>query len=211
MTKEIHPAFYDIVPSVANVIVRRFRNIVPKEDVIQECWAWAVAKNAAFEDMLNEPDTNKRQQNEKRIAWQMRRAAERFARREKAAATGYQTNDESFYETTTIAQLLPFVIHSVLHGTALQQAQDMVNDGQPKKPSAPAESGNFLAILIDIKKAYLKLDPESQAILHMRYVSEDTLQQIAQYLECAVSTADRRVEVALGKLQEQLGGPTPYN
>ena len=211
MTKEIHPAFYDIVPSVANVIVRRFRNIVPKEDVIQECWAWAVAKSPAFEDMLNEPDTNKRQHNEKRIAWQMRRAAERFARREKAAATGNQTNDESFCETTTIAQLLPFVIHSVLHGTALQQAQDMVNDGQPKKPSVPAESGNLIAMLIDIKKAYELLEVEERQILERRYYDMHTLNQIAQFLECAVSTADRRCTNALLKLQDLLGGGSPYS
>ena len=211
MSKELHPAFYDLVPSVANVIVRRFRNVVPKEDVIQECWAWAVAKNAAFEDMLNEPDTNKRQQNERRIAYQMRRAAERFARKEKAAATGYQTNDESFYETTTIAQLLPFVIHSFLQGTALQQAQDMVNDGQPKKPSVPAESGNLIATLIDIKKAYELLDVEDRQILERRYYDMWTLNQIAQFLECAVSTADRRCNNAMRKLQELLGGDSPWS
>ena len=211
MSKELHPTFYSLVPSVANVIVRRFKNVIPREDVIQECWAWAVAKSPAFEDMLNEPDTNKRQHNEKRIAWQMRRAAERFARREKAAATGYQTNDESFYETTTIAQLLPFVIHSVLHGTALQQAQDMVNDGQPKKPSVPAESGNLIATLIDIKKAYELLEVEERQILERRYYDMHTLNQIAQFLECAVSTADRRCTNALLKLQDLLGGGSPWS
>ncbi len=86
----------------------------------------------------------------------------------------------------------------------------MVDDGQPKKPSAPAESGNFLAILIDIKRAYLLLDLEDKDILEKRYLHEHTLEQMAQYLECAISTADRRIEKSLLRLQDALGGDNPY-
>ena len=87
----------------------------------------------------------------------------------------------------------------------------MINDGTPKKPSAPAESGNLVAILIDIKKAYEKMEAEDRKILEMRYHDMFTLSQIAQYLECAVSTADRRCAMAMRKLQEKLGGDSPYN
>lgn len=178
---------------------------------MQECYAWSLSKNAHFLEQLNEPNLNKRQRNEKRIAYQMRRMAERYARKEKASKAGYHTSDESFYETTTIAQLLPFVIQSVLHGTVLQQAQDMINDGTPKKPSAPAESGNLIAILLDIKKAYEKLDVDEAKILELRYHDAWTLNQIAQYLEVAVSTADRRCTNAMRKLQDLLGGDTPWS
>ena len=211
IVSEIHKSLYDIIPSVVRSVYQRFRPWTEEQDLRQECYTFATAKNKQFAELLDEPDTEKRKINERRIGWQIKRVAERYARKEKAAKLGYQVADEAFYETATIAQLLPYVINSIIKGTPLEQGQQLVDDGQPKKPSAPAESGNFLAILIDIKKAYLKLDPENQVILHMRYVSEDTLQQIAQYLECAVSTADRRVEVALGKLQDNLGGPTPYN
>ena len=79
------------------------------------------------------------------------------------------------------------------------------------KQSTPAEGGNLLAILIDIKKAYLKLEQEDKTILQMRYHDSFTLQQIAQYLECATSTADRRCISALRRLQDRLGGQTPWN
>ena len=87
----------------------------------------------------------------------------------------------------------------------------MVDDGQPKKQSAPAESGNFLAILIDIKKAYVALEQEDKEILSKRYYEDHTLEQMAQYLECAISTADRRIEKSLSKLQDNLGGDNPYS
>ena len=141
----------------------------------------------------------------------MRRHAERYARKEKAKKSGYLIGDESFYDTVLLGQLLPHVISSVVDGTVLEQAQNLINDGQPRKPSAPAEGGNLLAILIDIKKAYLALDVVDKDILIKRYHESFTLEQMAGYLGCAVSTADRKVQNSIRKLQNLLGGESPYN
>ena len=92
----------------------------------------------------------------------------------------------------------------------LEQAQEMIRDGQPKGSSSPAEGGNLLATLIDIKKAYLQLDVEDQTLLRLRHFDNYTLQQIAGQLECAVSTADRRCNSSLRKLNELLGGQSPW-
>ena len=109
-----------------------------------------------------------------------------------------------------MAQLLPFVIASVLDGTVLEQAQEMIRDGQPKGSSSPAEGGNLLAVLVDIKKAYLELDANSQQLLTLRYHESFTLAQIGGVLGCAVSTAERRCMGAIRKLQDKLGGVSPY-
>jgi DNA-directed RNA polymerase specialized sigma24 family protein len=106
--------------------------------------------------------------------------------------------------------LLPFVIASVIDGTVLEQAQEMIKDGQPKGSSSPAEGGNLLANLIDIKNGFLKLDQEDQTLLRLRHHESFTLQQIAQFLECAVSTADRRCDKSLRRLQDNLGGISPW-
>lgn len=207
---EIHPAIPDITSSVANVIVRRFRGYVDKEDIIQECYSWYFSRVAHLNGLLNEENTVQRVINEKRIAWQMKRSAERYARKEKAVRTGYKPGDEAFYDTVVIAQLLPHVIASVVDNTVLEQAQNLINDGQPRKQAAPAEGGNLLATLIDIKKAYLKLDIIDKDILIKRYHENLTLQELATYLECAISTADRRCQNSLRKLQNNLGGESPY-
>ncbi len=211
MTPELHPTLYELVPSVSYVISRKFKGWIDPEDIKQECFLWAIGRGEQFNKLLDEPDYNKRIHNEKRIAYQMQRMAERFARKEKARKAGYKTTDEAFYDTSTIAQLIPFVIASIVEGTVLEQAQEMINDGTPRKQSTPAEGGNLLAILIDIKKAYLKLEQEDKTILQMRYHDNYTLQQIAQYLECATSTADRRCVSGLRRLQDRLGGQTPWN
>ena len=200
----------DIVFSVARSIFSRYRNFVEREDVVQECWSWYYSRAEHFNQLLSEESTVQRVINEKRMAWQMKRHAERYARREKATRSGYKLTDEAFYDTVVIAQLLPHVIASVVDNTVLEQAQNLINDGQPKKQSAPAEGGNLLATLIDIKKAYLKLDIVDKDILIKRYHENLTLQELASYLECAISTADRRCQSSLRKLQNNLGGDSPY-
>ena len=211
MTKELHPTVKDLVSAVAGSIARRFKGWVERDDLKQELYLWFIGRQDQYTDQLNEENKEKREHNERRLAYQMRRIAEKYARKEKARKAGYKTTDEAFYDTTTIAQLIPFVISSVVDGTVLEQAQEMINDGTPRKQSTPAEGGNLLAILIDIKKAYLKLEQEDKTILQMRYHDSFTLQQIAQYLECATSTADRRCISALRRLQDRLGGQTPWN
>ena len=207
---EINPSIYDIVPSIAYSVSQRYGKFVERDDIKQECYNWALTRAAYINEQLGEPDTEKRRHNEQKIAWQMLRVAERYARKEKAARSGYQTGDEAYYERATLAQLLPFVIASVIDGTVLEQAQEMVKDGQPRGSSSPAEGGNLLAILLDIKKGYLKLDTEEQQLLIWRYHESLTLSQMAAILECAVSTADRRCINALRALQKNLGGETPW-
>jgi RNA polymerase sigma factor (sigma-70 family) len=210
MTKELHPIMADLVPAVANSIARKFKGWIEKADLKQELYLWALGRQSQYLDQLNEENKEKREYSVSRIAYQMRRIAEKYARREKARKAGYHPSDEAFYDTATIAQLMPHILASVIEGTVLEQAQELINDGQPRKQSTPAEGGNLLAILIDVKRSYLKLEEDDKVLLRMRYYDNNTLQEIAQFLECAVSTADRRCTSALRRLQDLLGGDTPW-
>ena len=207
---EPNPILNDIVPSVVSLVHRRYRKYVDRADLTQEAYAWVMTRVVYFNGLLEEENESVRLANQRRIGWQMKRAIERYARKEKATRSGYQTNDESFYDVITIAQLLPYVIASVVNDTAIEQAQNLVNDGTPRKPSAPSEGGNLLATLIDIKKSYELLDEDEQKILRLRYHENYTLQQLSEVLECAISTADRRCGNALRKLLNFMGGESPY-
>jgi RNA polymerase sigma factor (sigma-70 family) len=193
-----------------SLVHRRYRKYVDRADLTQEAYAWLMTRVVYFNGLLEEESESIRLANQRRIGWQMKRAVERYARKEKATRSGYQTNDESFYDVITIAQLLPYVIASVVNDTAIEQAQNLVNDGTPRKPSAPSEGGNLLATLIDIKKSYELLDEDEQKILRLRYHENYTLQQLSEVLECAISTADRRCGNALRKLLNFMGGESPY-
>jgi RNA polymerase sigma factor (sigma-70 family) len=210
MTNQLHPSLDDLVPSVVTTIHRRFRAYTERSDLLQEAWAFVLSRAEHFNEILSDENEVQRKWNEKKVAWQIRRCLERYARKEKATKSGYHLNDEAYYDTVTISQLLPFVIKSVINDSALEQSQVLVNDGTPRKPAAPAEGGNLLAMLVDIKKAYEKLDKPDQEILRLRYHDNLTLQLISEYLECAISTADRKCTQALRKLQNNIGGDSPF-
>ncbi len=207
---EIHPSIYDIVPSVASTVHKSYKKFVERDDVKQECLHWALTRADYINEQLGEENVEQRRHNEQKIAWQMSRAAERYCRKEKATKSGYQLGDEAYYQSATLGQLLPFVIASVLDGTVLEQAQEMIRDGQPKGSSSPAEGGNLLAMLIDIKSAYEDLNEKDQKILALRYHENLTLAQIGAALECHFTTADRRVNHAMRELNNRLGGASPY-
>jgi RNA polymerase sigma factor (sigma-70 family) len=208
---ELHKDLDEIILSVVTVSFRRYRKFVEKKDLTQEAYTFVYSRAESFNSLLNEPDEQQRGYHAKRIAWQIKRNLERYCRKEKASRSGYMPNDEAFYDTVTIAQLLPYVLSAIVNDTALEQAQNLINDGTPRKPSAPAEGGNLLAILIDIKKAYELLDKDEKEVLRLKYHENITLQQLAEYLECSTSTADRRVTRALYKLNNNIGGASPYN
>jgi len=186
------------------------RSTKPINKVGKTTKQWFITRATWISEQMLEPNDDKRRHNEQRIAYQMRRVAERYARKEKALKSGYQTTDEAYYESAKLGQLLPFVIASVVDGTVLEQIQQMIQDGQPKGKSSPSEGGNLLATLIDIKRCFLKLDVQDQTLLRLRHFDNYTLQQIAGQLECAVSTADRRCNNSLRKLINLLGGQSPW-
>ncbi len=123
-----------------------------------------------------------------------------------AIAEGAATSLAQLRGSGAIAQLSDIVIGLERNG----QAQEMISDGQPKGSSSPAEGGNLLANLIDIKRGYLQLEQDDQMILRLRHHESFTLQQIGQVLECATSTADRRCDKSLRRLQDNLGGISPW-
>ena len=207
---ELHPTLRDLIPGVVHTVHRRFWAYVERADLIQEAHLFLTSRIKDFAKQMEEPDEQIRKHNERRIGWQMQRSLERYARKEKAAKSGYEIVDESYYDRITVSQLLPYVIASVVNDTALEQAQNMINDGRPQRPSAPAEGGNLLAILVDIKQGYMKLEKEEQEILRFRYHENYTLEMIATYYGCAISTADRRCINALRKVVTHLGGESPW-
>ena len=207
---EIHPVAYEAASTVSYAIHRRYRNFIDRDDLKQVCYEWALSRAAYINEQLSVETPDEKRHAERKIAWQMKRYAERYARKEKAAKSGYHISDEVYYESFTLGQLLPFVIASIIDGTVLEQAQEMLMDGQPKGSSSPSEGGNILATLIDIKKGYLELEDKDKDMLRLRYHANLTLAQIGELIGCATSTADRKCDASLRRLQQVLGGETPW-
>ncbi len=209
--KDLPPEVAERVPVIAYSVYRTYRKYVDRDELIQEAWIWCLKRRDDIEKALAEPNPDIRKHNESRLWWQLKRSCERYARKEKAIKSGYIVGDEYFFEISTISQMLPHIMANIFEGALLEQAQQIVDDGLPKRPSAPSEGRNLLTMLVDIKKCYELLDEQERELLKARYHDNLTLIQMAEKFETSKSSVDRWCENALRSLQRLLGGDSPWS
>ena len=81
----------------------------------------------------------------------------------------------------------------------------------PGKPPAPSEGGNMMAMMAEVKAAYIKLNEEDKNILYQKYANSLTYADIAEELALPSDDAARmRHNRAIKKLITRLGGFRPF-
>ena len=200
----------DLINISSTTIYRKFTGYVEYKDLVQELNLYVVQR-PKLEDDLDESYAVSKDETKwvaRKIMARFRRHIEKYSRKEKATKVGYSTGDEFFYDTATIASILPIALQFDVQGVTLI---DKVDDGQPRKSPAPNEGGNLLAMAIDVKSAVELLDKDEQYIIDLRYgASPMTLSDIGKELGLSDSTVDRRIQRVLRKIIDILGGPTPW-
>jgi DNA-directed RNA polymerase specialized sigma24 family protein len=123
----------------------------------------------------------------------------------KAKSLGYEPSDLYYYEPAVVEAILP----AVLRGDITEAP--VLNLGMPGKPSAPAEGGNIMAMMAEIKSAYLKLSTEDRHILYHKYANSLSHAAIAEELALPSDDAARmRHNRAIKRLITRLGGFRPF-
>ena len=208
--KALHPAIPDLIKGAAHSIARRYRHYTTAADLSQDLYVFAISRATQLNEELTAAENNSKEEYkwvQRKVAARLRRAAERSARKEKASRSGYLAADEYFYDTTQVAQLLPAALQFETDGALLV---DHIEEG-PKAPKAPAEGGNLLAMVIDIRSAYDQLELDDQQLLEQRYgASPMLLKDMAEAWKISDSQIDRRIQSALRRLIDNLGGESPY-
>ena len=189
-----------LVARVSHDYARKYK-MVSVDDVKQELWLWFYEHPNKLKQWqeLDQKETTKL------VARSLRNAAHDYCQKEKAQSAGYNYEDNFYYQRELVEVLLP----SVLSGDwTIAKGSDM-NDGV-KIPKAPSEGGNWMVYLIDIEKAYVKLQDHYQNVLSLRYVENLLGSDLGAALGCSPDAARKRVDKALRKLIQELGGFKPY-
>ena len=200
----------DLVRASAYAIHRRFSGYVDLEDLVQELQIYVLQRPQLLTDLEAAYTVSKDETKwvARKLMARFRRHIEKISRREKAAKLGYQMGDEFFYDTALIATLLPVALQFETQGAVLV---NQVDDGTPRKPPVPSEGGNVLGMVIDVRAAYELITDDEQLLLEQRYGKDPLiLSDIAVAWNVSDSTIDRRIQVALRKLIDNLGGPSPW-
>lgn len=145
-----------LVKAARQVAHRYWRYLVTVEDSLSECRAW-----------LLEPKNSRRvkrwlessPQQTTRIYFSLFAAAQRAAELMKAEKLGYSVDDVHWYSLATVEELLPLALNPDYDGSESQDKERDVdiNEKVARHFSNHAESGDVLAMVMDVRQAALKI------------------------------------------------------
>jgi len=194
----------DIAVISARKVHRRYHTYFDQADVVQELMIWVLRRTDKVQEWLDhEPDAPEYKIGEKMLGKTLVRHADKYCRKIKAQKLGYELRDEQFYAPATLAELLPFVWTDVV-GTQ-DTSKPRVSGG-----GNPAEGGNYVVQLIDIRRGLLALSEADRQVLRLKYYDQLSFKELAQELQVSDTTAHRKVDGAIKRLENNLGGPNPY-
>ena len=197
----------EITTSLAWHLSKRYHRFVELDDIRQAMNEYAWTRKDKVAEYLIREDPVEIKQGYKAFSTFMRRAGERYARKEKARTLGYELGDEYFYRLDLIENLIKVA------GTSESYLANQVFDPDVHgiKAKKPANEGNNLAAMIaDVDKAMKKLDPRMQGILTSRFVNDMPLADIAEAWDISPQRVEQLVAKGVKDIADKLGGMTPY-
>lgn len=197
--ERIQPWDY-IVSHVADEYHRKY-NMVDREDIKQSLYEWFVLHPLK----LTEWEAFSKKSTQNLLYRSLRNQALDYCQLWKAKSVGYEPSDVFFYDATVVEAILP----AVLRGDVTEAPK--LNLGMPGRPSAPSEGGNLMAMMAEIKAAFIKLSDEDRNILYQKYANQLTYAGIAEELSLPSDDAARmRHSRAIKRLITRLGGFRPF-
>jgi RNA polymerase sigma factor (sigma-70 family) len=197
----------DITSYIAYGISKKYYRFVERDDIRQAMNEYAWKRKDKVEEYLMRDDVVEKKQGYKAFSTFIRRAGERYARKEKARALGYELGDEYFYRL----ELIEGMIKVLGSGEAYLTNQVLDPDVHGVKAKKLANEGNNLsAMLADVDKAMKKLDPRMQGILTSRFTNDMPLSEIAEAWDISPQRVEQLIAKGLRDIVEDLGGYTPY-
>jgi len=197
--ERIQPWDY-IVSHVADEYHKKF-SMVDREDIRQSLYEWFVLHPLK----LTEWEAFSKKSTQNLLYRSLRNQALDYCQLWKAKTLGYEMSDIFFYDAAIVEAILP----AVLRGDVTETPK--LNLGMPGKPSAPAEGGNLMAMMAEIKGAFIKLNEEDKNILYQKHANSLTYGAIAEELKLPSDDAARmRHKRAIKRLITRLGGFRPW-
>lgn len=215
---------YSLATSQARKLARKWR--VDYEDIRQEILVAALQEDLSWlqDEGLGEEERRDLMRQLRVWAWYV---GERFCRREKAARSGYQVEDEVYYSRARLQELLSWYLEC-----GLEERPPVSYGESVARAGDPSEGGNHLAALLDVERGLSLLQPSYRERLTVRFgplegLSDDAIaslpqsevkrltgwhhERLGRVLGVTGDQVRHRVDTALRALQSALGGANPWN
>lgn len=195
-----------IATTVARKVHSRYHPYFDQSDVIQELSVWIIRRQDKIDEWLDHPyGTEEYKMGVKKLGKTLTRIADKYCRRAKAQKLGYEIRDEQYYDGATVEDLLPYVWSDVVETSRPMDGERVSGAGNP------AEGGNYVIQLFDIRRALLLLNEDDRRVLRLRFYEQMSYKEMAEALTISDTTANRKVDGAVRRLSNALGGPNPFS
>lgn len=166
-------------------------------DCWQEAWVWVLENRDRIVEM--------RESGKKYDRW-LRNSAYHvvvgYTRAEMMHRTGSHISDFAVYTAAHIQDMLPALFLGESFNTGHEVNEEV------KHKTSPAEGGNGLATMTDIKVAFTRLGQEQKQLLFYLYGEGPTsYEKVARKVGVSSMTVRRREQRALDQMVDTLGGP----
>jgi hypothetical protein len=191
----------DVIGSQAYSVAARFKGFVDQEDLQQVGWVWCLEHQDKVNDHLENEDVKLAAY---RLGQDIWNDMDRYSRKQKASASGYQPDDDLFVSDAVINLVLPHVLKDDPNPPVKAQERT-------KSTADPAEGGVWLATYLDVKTGWEKADltQGQRDLLYWYYAEEYTQAELARSLEVGQQAIASRLKRARSKIIDQLGGRRP--
>lgn len=179
---------------------RSGRGIFSADDLIGEAHLWLVEN---IERVFAWGDEGKHGENKIRHAAKQHCLQKIAIERKKRS--GLQRGDSQYYNAAILKEILPDIFNRLDWAGGSPAPTDQI-----RAASAPAEGNNRLAMIVDVKAAFVTLPPQDKTLLYEIYFEGMSLTTLQMQYEVTDRTIRRREARALERLVERLGGEPPW-
>lgn len=191
----------ELVRPIAASFARSYR-MIERDDIAQELRLWWIANPKVVTRYAED------EHGERKMTKALKRVADRFCRQEKARMAGYSVDDEYFYNTELVRELLPLVWS--IEDLTQDQRPD-AREGKVRSTKPPNEGNNLLAMVCDVSMGLDKIDPAEADLLWQHYGLNEDYSELAKAYEVSKDAIKMRVHRAVEHIVEVLGGDNPWN
>lgn len=185
----------------AHSALRSGRGILPEEDLIGEANYWIVKNAKRVTEWLE-----RGKHGENMIRHAARAHCLQKVATERRKKSRLEQGDLFYYTVGIIKEVLPDIFDMDDWSSSSQTAPD-----EMRRPSAPSEGNNRLAVIVDVRAAFLALPDPDQTLLHDLYADGGVTREVlAMAYEVTERTIRRREERAIDRMIERLGGLPPW-
>lgn len=186
---------------------RRFGRWASHDDLRSAALEYAWRRSDLVAQFLHREDEADRRRGAAALIKTLERAAERYARKEKAAACGYRVDDEYFYTEQLAENLILAYCRSDADNAG--QVLDPAEMGGKRKTKPANEGGDMLAMIADVGDALNKVDDRTRGVLVGRIGYGLTVEQLAASWDVSHQRITQIYQRGLRQVVDLLGGLRP--